>query len=874
MSEDLVRVVTEALASEQQPERRRELFRQLGRSHEEGLHQYRDAAQAYARGLEEFPDSPRLLQDLARCLEALGDHAALLPVVKRQLLLDSEPHRQALLHSRVATLCEALGDPDQALVHYREAVKRSPRLDPPVQGLMAIAEVSGDWVGVLEVLTERLKVEARPRERGMILTRAGELLATRLGDREQAVSYFERAIREHPRALQPRLKLLELLCAQGQFARAERFATPPDAAESHGLSPDALAQLAQFRAQVANERGRPVEAVECLCLALKVATDPTGALDSLIQLARGERPEMPPPPSLLRLAGEWESQGRNAPAAQALHAAALLDLGWGKLERAEASLRKAVALQPGELELRLALASIHRTGRQHSRAVEVLTTAALQLPQHAAALLAEAARILADHQHLPTEARALLRGLRESGRATPATRVLEAGLAFTLGDREEAAGLLDQVPHEGAPGAALLRLKLVEARSDDEATRIKAREVAAATGSPRLLRQLISQRFHTGGLEATEQLLEAIPVRSRPAAMRLAGDVLRQAGRTDEAQYCYLRAHQSDPTSVDALGSLALVAPREAASRLRGILEQNPFHARAAALLSSLLTADGADAHAEAMTHVAVALRGELTPAQPVELQTFARVVATLDPLLTVVQSLRDGLTAVFDHDEAALYAESRPAPLSPELRDFWEQAAALFTDAPPELRISRRVGGAPIVLTRPEALLISPVLLHQDMPTGAMVAALLRGLGAWVLGLGPLTYTGTYRLDVLGEALRVSERRPERAGAMVAESFDLPAEQATAALSAAFPLAQGRRTDLVGARVHHEERLVRAALVSTRDLTGALSAAALHAPARVAPAATGERWQRLLSRIPHARTVLAYALTDHFATLFAPPEP
>lgn len=882
--EDLVPLLRSALGTEVAPERRRELYRRLGRALEEGLRHYEEAARVYEAAVQEFPDSPRFLQDRARCLEALREYPALLAVVERQLTLDPDPHRQALLHARAATLLETLGNPRRAKEHYRAAFKLAPKLDTPFQGLLALAEAQGDHPAVVQLLRERLKVEGRPRERATILHRLGELYANVLQDPEQACLFLERAIREHPRAHAPRLLLLALLCADRQFARAERFATPPDLTETQGLSAEELARLCEFRATVANERGRPVEAVECLCLALQLSTEPDRPLQQLLDLVLAERPELPPPPELFAFAALQAGWGGHLRAARALHAASLLDAAWGRLPRAEASLQQALRLDPSDPALSRALAALYQTARRHREAADVLLRAAGAHPEQAPALTVEAARVLADHLQGAAEARGLLRELRATGRADAEARVLEAGLAWSLGARDEAAAYLAELrrgPPDGpspstlegtvASSAARLELELAQAEGMANEIRTRVQESCARAGAPRLLREVLSRRLQEGGVESLDDFVDTVASSARAPALRIAGDVLRQAGREEPARYYAQRALIADGSSLDILESLALVAPDEAIPRLKTLLEEQPFHARAAALLSSLLSAAGDAPRGEALMRVALALRGELTPARPWELARFFRASPEADPLLEALRSLRGLLAEPFDRDERALYTESRPVALPRALEPFWAELAQHVGRPLPELRVGRAAGRTPLVLLQPLALVLSPVLFHRDMPRGALAISLLRGVGSWLGGAGPLTWSSLYRLDVLGEALRLAERRPERAGSMLAEALEAPAELCTEALSSAHPLTQGRRTDFVAAGAQYDERLLRAALLATSDLTGALAAVSLHAPARLAPLAAGERWGRLLARIPQARSVLGCALTDDFAELFGP---
>ncbi len=212
-------------------------------------------------------------------------------MLELQVEREDDPARLSLLHTRLASLLTSLrGDDVRAMHHYRQAIRLVPSFEPPQQGLLVLAEKHRDDATLVDLLKLRLRHETRPRERAALFSRLGEVIAERLGDATRAEGFLERAVQEHPRALLPRLRLLELLCAQGEFARAEAYARAPDHLELGELDRGHFARLCRLCAWVDRERGRPVHAVRALALALETTERPEGVLDEWLELVRTEAP--------------------------------------------------------------------------------------------------------------------------------------------------------------------------------------------------------------------------------------------------------------------------------------------------------------------------------------------------------------------------------------------------------------------------------------------------------------------------------------------------------------------------------------------------------------------------------------------------------
>lgn len=877
---DVAEIFRALLALEENRLRRRELWVGLTRVLEDPLARHGEAADAYATAAAEFPEVGDFLTGQARCLEAARRYDELLGVIYRQISAEKSDAKLALLHTRMASLQETvLNNEVRAMEHYRTAVRLAPAFEPPIQGLLAIAERRGDWATVVEVLKIRLRTEARPKERATVLTRLGEVVAQQLKDPRKALTYLERAIREYPRGLQARLLILELLCEQREFARAERFATPPDVSEAQGLNASQLARLCQIRARVAAERGRPLEALECLTLALEVAPKPRPILEDLVNLLKREEPESSPPEVLARKARDWERDEENELAALALLAQGLLLQYQGRIEAAERALVHARTLAPGVPSFAEALAELYYRSRRFAEAAHAFLDAARPGHPSEARLTVRAAQILAEHLGQNDRGLEALRGLHARGSASSDSCLYAASLALALGRADEAQAALDLaagwVPADRQYLLQGLRVDLWRARRASPAALEATLLQAARAGDERSVRALAHQCLERGQEDLIEQVLQAIPKERLSAAQRIVGDAWRRKGSPERALEYYRRAlDSSGGQSLDAIEGMALLAPQEALHGLEYFLSAEPFNPHGLSLLSTLLTATGELERAKSLYELAALFQDGPRDTPPPQLERFWSSLEVTDPFLSFIILLRQKLPRAFEPREAAIAARGRPVTLPEDVRQQLTRVCALGRLSVPTVLTHPHVGPDPLVLTGPFALIVSPRLFRSDMPHGALLFTLLRGVAQLGLGLSALTYLAPYQLDVMAEALR-SAAAPEGppTGAnppawLLGGVLETSLDEAEEVLDVARTYPGAISADPLFARVVQDGAILRAALASTGSLISSLASLSLVPPPTLAFQATRGRWLRQLARLPLARAAMGYTLSDHFAKL------
>lgn len=878
---DQAAVLRRLLSCERDLARRKELWLGLTRLLEEDLAAHEEAAEAYGAAFAELPDALELLSGRARCLEALRRYDELLAVIELQIAREATPTRLGLLHTRMASLLTSVvRDETRAIAHYRQALRWTPTFEPPLQGLLAIAERRADWATVAETLKLRLRNETRPRERANLLARLGEVVANGLEDRARAIAYLERAVREYPRGLAARLKLLEVLIDAGEYERAESYASPPDSSDLQALDPDELARLSQLAARVAFERGRAAEAVRCLGLALELTTRPLEVLRQLLSVLERAEPECAPPAILHRLGLEWERGGQPELASLAAIAEGRLLHLDGRTEQAQLQLSRACTLQPGSALAWEALARHHAEARDFRRAAQAyLAASGAEKPPDPRLLLA-AAQIVSDHLGDPAGALELLLGRHRRAHASAESALFAAALALRLGrfaEAEESLSIAAARLPPDHPRLLGLRLALLRTLAGPSSQLDEARAQAARAGDERAFRELASQHALRGELDALDALAAAVPAPVQPAAWSHAGDALRLSGHAARAYRCYRKAVElSDGQALEAVEALSIAAPAEAIYWLERLLLRSPFHPRALTLLSSLIVAAGESDRALMLYRLSTALIAGPQPPPPVRVEAFGRTPPS-DPLLCALPVLQATLPdAVLGHSSAYL-RRAEPVELPSEVRAIYEAAARLHGVAPPRVLVNPELGAEPVVLPEGPLLLVSPRLLDAEMPQGALIFTLLRGLYVHLYGLSLIGLLTPERLDAVANALRLAAAPPpdlqdeQSPSQLLAAALDVPKESCAIALEHLRLVPGLAHAEPQTARAAYASASLKAALDATGDLVCALAALSLLAPPGIAFQSTRVRWLKRLGELPAARAAVGYTLAEHAVRLARP---
>jgi len=508
-----------------------------------------------------------------------GEWQALVDLYRRRLeapdLAEAPEPRARLLHRLGLVLEERCDREEEAQGVYEEAARLAPAFPPVLRQLRALYRRRERWELVLQVGELEARLPMVTAERAALETELGEAWLGPLGDPEQALAHFGRALAEEPETL-PALR--------GSARALEALGRPEQAA----LAWEALAERARgeelreaWLAQARLQEGalqRPERALDLYARAVADDPDDAEGVEALLAAAIA--------------AGRWElvgdlaerrfdrAQGAQARVAVALETAELL-LGRGDAAWARRWLERAAELAPEDPGIALALAeAAGREGDAPARREQLERAFALApervgpdaLLELAEARLAEGdadraslllRRALESAPERADLLDALVRAEERAGRFEELVELLEARAAGGAGEAGEPA----------RRGRTFARIALVHERhrQDEEAAldawrRAFAEDPAtpgAALALDRLLRKAEAWQELAGVLE---QACEEVPEPERPALLCSRGELalgpLREIhpDAPERARRAFEQALALEPGLPRALEGLARLA--------------------------------------------------------------------------------------------------------------------------------------------------------------------------------------------------------------------------------------------------------------------------------------------------------------------------
>lgn len=137
---------------------------------------------------------PALL-GLGRLYSSLGRWEDLLEIHRKQLEVTREPGpRAALLHDMGTAYLERLGQSEQAVACWRQALEADPQHRPVMTALEAELSRRGEWKEVRPLLEAELASAATDPARARVALRIAEVEEHRLNSPEQALIWYQRAL--------------------------------------------------------------------------------------------------------------------------------------------------------------------------------------------------------------------------------------------------------------------------------------------------------------------------------------------------------------------------------------------------------------------------------------------------------------------------------------------------------------------------------------------------------------------------------------------------------------------------------------------------------------------------------------------------------
>jgi tetratricopeptide (TPR) repeat protein len=177
----------------------------------ERLAQQERALELLGRAAELSPENPQVLQEMVDLLHEAGRHRELAQILRRRIECLVDEWERVTAHYRLGTVLEErLGEEEEALFHYRRAVAIDPTYVPALQALGKLCRRRGEWAELVAIGASEAESLQDPSARASRFCGLAELCETQLGDTQQAIELYRRALASVPHH-QPSERELERL---------------------------------------------------------------------------------------------------------------------------------------------------------------------------------------------------------------------------------------------------------------------------------------------------------------------------------------------------------------------------------------------------------------------------------------------------------------------------------------------------------------------------------------------------------------------------------------------------------------------------------------------------------------------------------------
>jgi len=681
---------------------------EVGSIYEDRLDEPDLAIEAYRAVLAEVPEDLRAVRALGRAARRGERSDVALEALDREVTLTSDTGRLVQLDTAAAALLAGpLGEPEQALGRYEEALRRDPAHRPALSGLGRVFYNLGRWEDLLDVYRREQKLDAVGPEAVKRLHKMGEIALERLGDPNRAAQFFDQAARLDPKHAASTIARSAILTQRNRW---QELAEQLDRSLKHVELPRDKARTAYQLGVVAEERlFDPQRATAAYEKALNELPDYLPAAEALHRL-RATAGDWP------RLITDLQEQA-DAATDSRLKVASLMLAGelWRdrmkNTSKAAETFEAVLAAHQDYLPALLALVPLYRQlGRKDQLALTYAAIVpALTSPQTRGAFLAELARVIAagagdaaarratlehqlattpgdllalmgleelalegrDRELLVTVDRALMAGedaraplgdarvrLAESlemGLSPDALETYKAALTVETGSLAAAQGYARIAEDMNVPEAQVEALdKLAELQTDGvracrylvKAAGILVGKLADADTAIELLTRAID--LAPGNVPAASKLSELL--RSQRSIGRLVDVLSRAAVRVDDDERaCALWIEVAQLQA----GELATPDSGAAIASLERVLRLRPDHLEARALMAEIHEAN--NQWRDATTHLIhiVAKTGDAQQRQDARLRLASLYQNRLDDLRKASSVLQELLVEEPDHLEA-----------------------------------------------------------------------------------------------------------------------------------------------------------------------------------------------------------------------------
>ncbi len=279
--DDLVRTYDRHASATVDPQRRIEIFRELGQVYSAQKGDVEQAIDSYLNALNLDDQDIISLQALTKLYERKGDHSAALDMMGQLVrVVDEVDDQVSLKHRMGRILDQELGDRVSALEQFQAAIDLNPGHLPSLEAMRRIHIDSGDWVAAAKTLGLEVEETESQRVKAARLVDLGRIRAERLDDEAGAIEAFESAHAFDPDNEEALLPLVDFYVARGRdedaFPLLEVLVRRSDRRE-----PEEQHRLASLLGETATKLGRAHDAVAAYERAHGLDPDGTATIKGL-----------------------------------------------------------------------------------------------------------------------------------------------------------------------------------------------------------------------------------------------------------------------------------------------------------------------------------------------------------------------------------------------------------------------------------------------------------------------------------------------------------------------------------------------------------------------------------------------------------------
>jgi len=211
--EPLVELYLSRLDTRTETSERTEILRKIARVFEEKLNDKSQALDALINALGEDFHDRETTKYLERMAQATGRWGEVIQTANQWLQEQTEPNQKIRLCLHLAKWYgDDLGHPEYAQPYYAQIVQLDPNNVGALRQMGQLYRKNANWQQLGSTLTRALDVAVTDVDRKEILSELGELLDTHMGQTDQAIVHFNRAL-EVDSAFIPALENLERIYA-------------------------------------------------------------------------------------------------------------------------------------------------------------------------------------------------------------------------------------------------------------------------------------------------------------------------------------------------------------------------------------------------------------------------------------------------------------------------------------------------------------------------------------------------------------------------------------------------------------------------------------------------------------------------------------